>query len=257
LPPQSWEPELLLLPGGRSNITANEFSRSAPLKTLGKALKIGGARTALRPAESQAASEAARRAGIGLHPLLRIEQAGRTPQHGFLFAGAMIDHGIRLCRQNRRSGNGWLHTGPLADVIYLARLGIKVATGRSPLPPYPHLAVETDQGQALHAPARLVLASTLPLAKALYNPFAEREAGVVRVTAVAADAKRFWSRLPRLIRGNLTPDMNLANGYLSGRCGQVEISGLSGYSLDGEAFEADPTQPLVIRGGPRLRILKS
>jgi hypothetical protein len=166
----------------------------------------------------------------------------------------MIDYGIRLCRQYRSSGSGWLHTGPLADVSCLTRLGLLVATGRSPLPAYPQLVVETDGGETLRAPARLVLASTLRLSRALYNPFAERGEGVVRVTAVAADAKHFWSRLPRLFRGKLTQDMNLENGYLSGRCGRVCITGLAGYSLDGEAFEADPAQPLWIRSGPRLRI---
>jgi hypothetical protein len=36
----------------------------------------------------------------------------------------------------------------------------------------------------------------------------------------------------------------------------VDISGLSGYMLDGEPFDADPDRPVTITAGRRLRFLK-
>jgi hypothetical protein len=50
----------------------------------------------------------------------------------------------------------------------------------------------------------------------------------------------------------MTPE----RGYLSGRCEGVQISGLAGYMLDGEPFDADPTRPVTLSAGPRLRFLR-
>jgi hypothetical protein len=50
--------------------------------------------------------------------------------------------------------------------------------------------------------------------------------------------------------------MNPDSGYLSGRCNQVTINGLTSYMLDGEAFDVDPNQPVIIGTGPRLRFIR-
>ena len=47
--------------------------------------------------------------------------------------------------------------------------------------------------------------------------------------------------------------MDIAHGFLSGGSDHVEITGLGGYSLDGEAYDTDSTRPVVIRRGPSLR----
>ena len=241
LPAGSWMPELLLLGGGRSNAIARDFGGIPASEKLEAALRR------CRDGQPFAIQE---------RPLLRIEQQGALPQHGFLFVAAMIDCGVRLCRRHRSSGNGWLHKGPLSDAYCLTRLGMQVLLGRSPLPPYPQLQIDTDTGESLRGPSRVLIGTTLLHREGLYNPHAARGTGPVRITAVTAAASRFWGRLPRLLTGRFSKDMNLQHGYLSGSYERVEVGGLSGYSLDGEAFDTDPSRPVVLRGGMRLRVLQ-
>lgn len=105
-------------------------------------------------------------------------------------------------------------------------------------------------------PLRAVLASTLGLRTTLYNPFAERGAGPVRLTAVAATAARLWRHLPAIPGGRFDNDMNLAAGYLSGRGWRADLQGIGGYALDGKAFAADPTLPLALSSGIALRMIR-
>ena len=76
---------------------------------------------------------------------------------------------------------------------------------------------------------------------------------MLRLTAVTAAARRFWLALPRLLTGRYSAAMNLDNGYLSGHCERVRITGLGGYVLDGERFDTDSSRPVSITAGPCLR----
>jgi hypothetical protein len=102
----------------------------------------------------------------------------------------------------------------------------------------------------------LLLATTLLHRTGLLNPYAARGDGEVRVTSVSRDAHSFWRLLPRLLTGRYLKSMSADNGYLSGRCDSVRVDGLAGYSLDGEAFDTDPSRPVVISAGPRLRFIR-
>ena len=102
---------------------------------------------------------------------------------------------------------------------------------------------------------RLLLITTLLHRSGLLDPYAARGAGELRVTSVARSAPRFWRSLPRLVTGRYSAFMNVDEGYLSDRCERLEITGLAGYTLDGEEFDADAARPLVITAGPRPRFL--
>ncbi len=241
LPAGAWAPQLLLFGGGRTNMTARNFGGRGAVRDF---------ESALRRCRDGRAFE------VQDHRLLRIEQEGAPAQHGFFLAAAMIDSGIRLCRQHRRAGRGWLHDSVVSDPYCLIKLAVRVMLGRSTLPPYSQLRIATDTGDLLSGPSRVLLATTLSHRHGLYNPYAERGPGAIRVTAVTAAATRFWRRLPGLLTGHFTPEMNLQDGYLSGSYDCIEVMGLGGYSLDGETFDTDPARPVLIRGGPHLRILQ-
>jgi hypothetical protein len=241
LPAGEWSPELLFLGGGRANVVPRDCGGLPALPRLEAALR---------------ACHDGKRIEVELLPLLRVEQDGAIPQHGFVFAGSLMDYGIRLCRSYRMAGTDWLHRGPLADPICLAKLGLQVLVGRNPLPASPLLELTTDSAESLRGVVRLLFASTLLHREGYYNPYAARGSGPVRVTAVLAGAVRFWRQLPGLIGGRLDNNMKTPAGYLSGRVEYVNISGLSGYSLDGEAFATDPSRPVRLCSGMRLRILR-
>lgn len=241
LPRGDWSPQVLFLAGGRANVVPRHCGGYPALPALSRALQAAATGEGLR---------------IEPLPLLRVEQAGRAPRHGFLFAAAMIDTGIRICAAHRAAGSSWLHRSWIADPYSLLRVLAQVATGNSPLPPYPDVQVACSDGERLHAPLRLLLASTLPMRDALYDPFAARGAGALRLTAIAATAERFWRRLPALIRGRYGAGMTAADGYLSGRCAHADVVGLDGYSMDGEPSATPPDVRLRIGTGVELRLLR-
>jgi hypothetical protein len=241
LPPGEWSPQLLLLGGGRANLVPRDAGGWPPLRSLQAAL---------------AALKTGRPIPVEQIRLLRVEQEGSLAQHGFMLAGAMVDAGIRICREHRASGTGWRHRSWLADPIALLNLGFQVMSGNSPLEAYSTMSVTMDTGPRLRAPLRALLASTLQCRGGMYNPFAARGAGALRVTAIATYARRFWRRLPALMTGHFSAAMNIEQGFLSGRCESVEVLGLAGYSLDGEAFDIDPMRPVRLSPGISVAVLR-
>lgn len=242
LPPGEWSPQVLLLAGGRANVVPREMGGYPALPALRRALK------ALRDGRPLPEEPL---------PTLRVSQEGAAPRHGFLLAGGVIRHGIQYCSQHRASGNGWLNRSWLADPWALLKLSLKVWAGRSPLPPYTEITVRMGDAAPFAALLRILLASPLKLTAALYNPFAARGQGPVRLTAVAATANHFWRHLPAMLRGRFDNTMDRATGFLSGRCDSAELLGVDGYALDGELFTADPAKPLRLEQGIVLRALRA
>jgi hypothetical protein len=236
-----WSPALLLLGGGRANVVPRDCGGYPPWERFRAALQ------ALREGRPLVEETLA---------TLRVEQDGAEPQHGFFMVGAVLYDGVRLCREHRARGTGWLHRSWFADPWVLLKMMVQVWLGRSPLPPYSQMQVSTDGVAALHAPLRILLASTLQLREALYNPFAARGTGELRLTAVAATAMHFWRHLPAMLKGRFGNDMTLQQGYLSGRFAQAGVLGLAGYALDGELFVTDPARPVRLSAGIRLRVLR-
>ena len=239
LPAGAWTPDLLVLPGGRTNLTAADLVPGGrALPTLTRALRL--------------AHEQRWDAAVEERCALRIEQSPAPPRHGFFFAAALIDSVIRQCHQHRADLK---LQGDLSTIGYLVRLGARSLAGRSGMN-CPRLHVDAGACGTQHASVRLLLATTLLHRTGLFDPYAARGQGDVRLTSVSEDAPRFWRSLPRLLTGRYTPAMNAVNGYLSGRSERVQVSGLGSYMLDGEAFDADPTQPVTLSAGPRLRFIR-
>jgi hypothetical protein len=103
---------------------------------------------------------------------------------------------------------------------------------------------------------RVLVASSLAMRNALYNPFAHRGAGPVRFTAIRTDAPPLWRMLPALIRGRFNTDQDVDCGILSGRTDRVELQGIASFALDGELFSVDPALPVVLTAGRTLRVLR-
>ncbi|GAB3663668.1 diacylglycerol kinase family protein [Ramlibacter alkalitolerans] len=240
LPAGAWIPDLLVLPGGRTNLIANDLIPGAAALDL--------LRRALAPAHRWDASIAERFT-------LCIEQDGAPARHGFWVGAALIDSVIRRTHEHRAGGTGALRTGHLSTVAALLGLASKALRGRSGLTA-PRLRVRAGAaGVLMEGPVSLLVATTLHHRKGLFDPYVSRAADDLRLTAVSRHADRFWACLPRLLTGRFSPAMDPAHGYVSGSFARVEITGVAGYSLDGEAYDADPQRPLILRRGTRLRFV--
>lgn len=238
----AWMPDLLVLPGGRSNMTAADLV--APGST------VAALERALGRIDADAWDEA-----LEERCTLRIEQSPAPPRHGFLLGAALVDSVIRYCHDQRRLGGRWWRTGALSTPWCLLKLGVLSLFGRTGMS-CPKLRVLANGHGPLQGPVRVLLATTLRHPIGLFNPYADRGQGDLRVTAVSWSAPWFWWRLPRVLTGRFTAGMNEQKGYLSGRCTQLEVYGLTGYSLDGEKFDTDPDRPVRIGCGPRIRLLR-
>jgi hypothetical protein len=237
--PGHWLPELLILPGGRTNLTAADLvPRANPLATLAKALAWAG--------------DGRWEAAVVERVPLCIAQAPTPPRFGFFFGGAAVDSIVRRAQDHRYGGSGSLRSGHLSSPWVLAKLAALALVGRADIPA-PTLAIDAEGCGSLRGEIRVLLVTTLLHRSGLFDPYAARGDGELRLTAASATARHFWPALPRLLTGRYSKAMIPDNGYLSGNCKRVEIAGLCGYVLDGEPFETDPARPVVITPGPRLR----
>lgn len=242
LPEHVAQPQLCVLGGGRTNLIAGDVGgRGGLVRKLDAALAGRGFDD---PAREQ------RR-----HALL-MEQASGPSRAGFFVAGAMIDDIIRLVHERRHGGTGWHRTGHAATPWSLLRMLLRALfLGERLLPPRPHLRLDAGALGRMDGLTRVLVASTLEHQQGLLDPYANRGEGPLRITAVSEATRGFWMRLPLILVGRFTSAMRLEHGYLSGRCAQLEVHGLRSYTLDGEKFDADPNQPLVIRAGRELRFM--
>ena len=239
LAPGHWLPDLLILPGGRTNLTAADLvPRGDALGTLSDALARAG--------DGRWDSAVVERRPLG------IVQTPAPPRFGFFFGGAWVDNVVRRAQDHRYGGTGPLRTGHLSSPWVVAKLAALAVVGRADLPT-PALAIEAEGCGSLYGDMRLLLATTLLHRTGALDPYAPRGHGPLRLTAVTAGARRFWAALPRLLTGRYSTAMTADKGYLSGRCERVRITGLAGYVLDGERFDTDPARPVEIVPGPVLR----
>jgi diacylglycerol kinase family enzyme len=235
-----WSPALLLLAGGRANIVPRDAGGYPAMRALRKAL---AALRAGRPLPEES-----------IH-MLRVAQAGQPARHGFLWGGGLVFEGVRLTAAHRAAGRGWWHRSWFADPYILIRWAIRTLVFRAPLRSVQVSGRAIGMGDVAGT-MHLLLASTLALRNALYNPFAERGEGPVRFTAVRTGGPSLLRLLPALIRGRFDQDRDTRRGILSSRTDRVELRGIDRYALDGELFSVDPALPLVLTAGQALRVLR-
>lgn len=235
--PDSDLPAIMMLGGGRTNYTARDIGTHKRLiDTLAVALE-----------EPQSLQQTTR------HSLI-VEQDGQPRIHGFFIAGALVDYVIRDCHRHRGAGSGPLRTGHVSTTWRVLQLGLLGLLGGCRFNATRMLIDAGDLGQ-LDAPIRLLLITSLHHRREFIDPYCDRGEGAVRLTAVAGNARSFWLRLMRLVRGRLDRRMRPETGYLSGRTERVGITGLKQLSLDGQEHDFDPELPVTIRTGKAFRFL--
>ncbi|MCA1780383.1 MAG: hypothetical protein LC637_13720 [Xanthomonadaceae bacterium] len=232
-------PELIVLSAGRTNYVASDVGTQQHFPaTLEKIL--GSAPGLLQPVE---------RATIELsHPSL-----GR--QYGFFMAGAMVDEVIREVHQWSAGHAGWARRHHAASAVGVARVGLRALLGRHRFT-LPQLDIEASDLGRLSGHCRFLVVTTLNLETSRVVPYANRGHGALRLTAIRRGARGLWWRLPGILGGRFSDEMTPPAGYLSGRADQLSVQHLASLTLDGQEFDLDPSQPLILRTGPVFRFLR-
>lgn len=236
--PAQRRPAVLLLSGGRGNFVARDLGSVGDEPAVFTRALDGGRQPPRRT----------RRA------VLHMRQAGGFSEHGFFVAGAMVGEVIRDCHDYRAAGRGWLRTGRPATQWRLLQLSLLAALGRRRFAA-PELRIDAAALGRMNGPTRLLALSTLHHAGSLLSPFANRGEGRLRLTAVRARAAGAWRRVPGLVTGRSSASMQPAQGYLSGRCEHVSITGLDSLVIDGQVHRVDASLPVEFSATETLEFL--
>jgi diacylglycerol kinase (ATP) len=236
--PAARMPVLMILGGGRTNLTPRDFgARGGPVSVLQRAL------------DPEVRLQWLRRR------VLTLTQPAQPGVSGFFVAGALVDRLIRDCHRYRAGGDGPLRDGAPSTGWFLLRTAAQAVTGEYRYAP-PKLTVDASALGTLSGPTALLLCTTLDHPGQLLNPYAATGTGPLRVTAVRSNAEDFWMRVPRIARGRYATDMTPVAGYLSGRCDRIEVSGLRTVALDGQELDVDPAYPIIITAGLEFEFLQ-
>jgi len=213
-------PQLAILPGGTTNMSANDLNRS---RRLDRALARLRAQSALPAAERRRV----------VRPLLRVEVDGAPTQFGLFLAAGVILRGMRHFREF--VGARGL-TGELAGGISVLRGLAGVARGSGSWANTPGSTVELADGGEVWPDQILLIATTLERLLLGFTPWWTDEPGPLRVTGLSRAPRSLLRMAPSLVRGRRHPRLTAAHGYRSAAVTGLTLDGGGGFALDGEVF---------------------
>ena len=215
-------PQLALLPGGTTNMSAYDLNRA---RRLEKALVRLAEQAALPPQQRRTTGR----------PLVRVEAPGLVPQYGFFLATGVILRGMRHFRDF--VGSHGLR-GELAGGISVLRGFAGVAKGSGGWADTPGSTVTLDgaAGDGVWPDQILLVATTLERLLLGFRPWWGEGGGALRVTGLARAPRSLLRLAPALLRGRDHPRLTAANGYRSATTDGLGLAGASGFALDGEVF---------------------
>lgn len=224
-------PLIAVLPGGTTNTTARNVGYGA------------GGRQAVEGLLREAAS--GRLEGrLEARPAVRVERGAEAPRYAMFFGAGVIYHGIRFAKQSveSRGMRGQLGAGISLAVV----LGKLMRGRREEFFPTLEARVRVD-GTPLETRRFLGLfCSTMDKQFLGMNPYWGRGPGPLRFTALGHAPQRAWRAVIPVMRGRPNRHVRPENGYRSENAFEIDLSIDSGFTLDGELFEAEP--------GERIRL---
>jgi len=232
--PSQARPRLAILPGGMTNLIANDVGlkgrRECALSRLVAAVGGGEEGTEI------------------VRPLISLRLApGEVPVHG-LFFGAAAFHRVILFARQKVHPIGLDRVTALAAT--LALVGARALFGRTEadgLFQGAPLALAIDGRE--DPPVKtyfLVLATTLSRLALGLSPFWGEGPGRCRYLAIESPPRRFRSALLPILRGRPRRWMT-ADGYASGRTDEITLRMTSPIVFDGQIFTPRADQPVTLR----------
>ena len=231
------EPDIALLPAGKTNLAARVINRVGD--------RIGDGRVGLRRLLDAARGRTLSRVEW---PVLDIAWRDRPERRvrGFLFGAAAFTVGTRLAYSH-------VHKAGFNDAAAVA-LSIAATAGatlfgdrRRALLAGEEMGVAADGAPPRGGRHFLTLATTLDRLVLDLTPFWGEGSGPIRWLDIPAPPKRLIAALLPTLRGRPRPWM-LDAGYASGRADQLTVELSHPFVVDGELFESGPGGILLSAG---------
>lgn len=233
-------PELAILPGGTTNMTAHDLS--GPL-SLERALNALGTQYARAP---QAREHVSRR-------LLRVEVPGRDLEYGLFLGCGVILRGMRHFRE-RIAARGF--RGELAAGVSLLRAVAAMARRESNWTAGEAGRYRLEGGTAVYEGAVMLLATTLDRLLLGLRPWWGASAGPVRVTAIHRRPRALLRLAPAIVRGRRHRLLSPPNGYHSVNVDALDVQFASGFALDGQIFSLRDGLTARVRSTEPIKFLR-
>lgn len=231
-------PTIAPLRGGRTNMSACDLGAHKD--------PVRGLEEIIRAARSGRIEQR-----ISTRRVLRVSPGPLDPaEYGMFFGAGMIYRAVCLAHKHLPARKG---QGAMGSTALTAGLMLRTALGDHGGVLRPDkVDLRLDGKPAPHAEYRLLIASTLDRLFAGMNPFWGEGPGGIRVTGIAASARRFAFAAPRLLRGRPAPWITPEEGYMSQNALRADLQMSCGYTIDGELFEPEPEQIVSITAHDRI-----
>ncbi len=216
-------PDLAIVPGGTTNMTANDLNANAPLES---SLRRLGELSQLPPE---------RRSRVG-RPLLKVSGAGDGPQFGFFLGAGVVLDGMDHFRT--KVGSHGLR-GELAAGISLLRGLLGMAWGDDAWAAGRSAAFALDGEARSHERQVLLVATSLERLFLGMRPWWGESQGAIHLTSVRRRPKAVLRRAPALLSGRRHRKMSRSEGYFSSNVDAFDLYPDNGFALDGEVFRVD------------------
>ena len=232
-------PDIAVIPGGTTNMSANDLNGNIPLET---SLRRLGDLGRLPP---ERRSRVAR-------PLLKVTGAGDGPQFGFFLGAGVILDGMDHFRRKVKSHG---LRGELAAGISLLRGLVGMARGESAWSAGRSTAFALDGEGGRHDRQVLVVGTSLERLFLGMRPWWGDGDGPIHLTSVRRRPTALIRRAPALLFGKRHPRMSLAEGYFSCDVHAFDLYPDQGFALDGEIFPVAAGEPVRVEATAPVRFL--
>jgi hypothetical protein len=228
-------PALALLPGGKTNMTASDWSLTGtPEEALHAVLRSRREGTLARH--------------IINRPVLAVRRNNHTPPlYGAFFGAAEIVEGIHFCRRHiypLKMPNAFSHMAAIALLLWR---GMGAGTQRS------GLSISDDAGVMESGHFFVVAVTALnELLLGIRPAPAEENGAPLHYLSLRTGPSSILSALPDLARKRLSS----GNGRIVKRIPQAKLCFTGAYTLDGEMYESHADQPLILDGNSRLDFIR-
>ncbi len=232
-------PDLALVPGGTTNMTANDINANEPLES------------SLRKLGELSKWPAERRSRVG-RPLLKVSGAGDGPQFGFFLGAGVVLDGMEHFR--KKIGSHGLR-GELAAGISLLRGLFGMARGDSAWTAGRSAAFSLDGEGSPHDRQVLLVATSLERLLLGLRPWWGEGQGAIHLTSVRRRPAALIRRAPSLLYGRRHSKMSVSEGYYSSNVDAFDLFPDSAFALDGEIFQVAPGQSVRVEATAPLPFL--
>lgn len=232
-------PDLAVIPGGTTNMTANDLNGNAALESalyrLGELVQL---RSDLRDHVER--------------PLLKVSGAGDGPQFGFFLGAGVVLDGMDHFR--RKVGSHGLR-GELAAGVSLLRGLFGMARGENTWTAGRSATFALEGESGSQDRQVLLVATSLERLLLGMKPWWGDGGGAIHLTSVRHKPRALIRRAPALLSGRSHPRMSVSEGYFSSNVDRFDLYPDRGFALDGEIFSVAEGESVRVEATPPVSFL--